>query len=167
MNNINSNILDVEPFINLDLVVGVDNIFQLVAPTHQEADKNLIKWVYKSLKLGGSAIFDFRDFSQDYLQYMNIHGNSEARIWQEFPTYDKYKYLFEYVFTKNDKLFLERRYLKRDTLEESISVIEFKMYSHKQLQELFRKYGFKEVKVVKNWFVESGMLNRFLIYAKK
>jgi len=103
------------------------------------------------------------------LRYIEVHGHNEARIWHEFPGYDKYKYGFEYVFLDKWKLFLERRYLKRDTLGETVSTVEFMIYTEKQIELLFQKSGFTKVSIIPNWSNESagGISSCFLVHAKK
>ena len=169
VHNINSDIMRVNPYNNLDLIIGVDTVFQLVAPMFESAEEKLLKWTYQSLHTGGVAIFDFRDFSKDYLRYIEVHGNNEARIWHEFSDYDKYKYEFEYVYLDKGKLFLERKYFKRHTFEESVSTVEFMLYTPKQLEALFDKIGFQNIKIIPDWFNESagGISPCFLVYATK
>ena len=123
----------------------------------------------KAYARGRGAIFDFRNFSLDYLRYIEVNGDNEARIWHEFPGYDKYKYEFEYVFLDKGKLFLEQRYLKRDTSEETVSRVELMIYTEKQIKLLFQKSGFTKVGIIPNWANESSCGNSrcFLVHAKK
>jgi hypothetical protein len=53
VNNINSDIMRVNPYNNLDLIIGVDTVFQLVAPMFESAEEKLLKWTYQSLRTGG------------------------------------------------------------------------------------------------------------------
>ena len=76
----NSNILDVETFEELDLIIGLDTIFQLVTPIGKIAEKTLVGWIYNSLKKGGHVMLDFRDLNQDYGKYIKINGNNAASV---------------------------------------------------------------------------------------
>jgi hypothetical protein len=98
-----------------------------------------------------------------------VNGNNEARIWHEFTGNDKYKYELESVFLNEGKLFLERRYLKRNTLEESVSTVKFMIYTKKEIELLFQKSGFNEVRIIPNWYNESagGISPCFLVHSVK
>ena len=54
--NINSDFMQVAPYNNLDLIIGVDTVFQLIAPLFEQAAENILSWSYQSLGSGGQFL---------------------------------------------------------------------------------------------------------------
>ena len=52
--NINSDFMQMAPYNNLDLIIGVDVVFQLIAPLFEQVAENILSWSYQSLRSGGS-----------------------------------------------------------------------------------------------------------------
>jgi hypothetical protein len=53
--NINSDFMKVAPYNNLVLIIGVDTVFQLVAPIFEHSAEKILQWTYQSLRSGGGV----------------------------------------------------------------------------------------------------------------
>jgi hypothetical protein len=54
--NLKANVFEINPPANMDLVLGVDIVFQLFGPLFPKASDKIIKWFHKALKKDGRLI---------------------------------------------------------------------------------------------------------------
>lgn len=70
--NINNNFLEEKPTDNFDIVIGMDIVFQFIAPLYPDAIRDSLKWIYQSLRTDGYLLLELRDFNEFHIQ-IKVH----------------------------------------------------------------------------------------------
>jgi hypothetical protein len=165
--NLNENIFNIQPNKKFDLIIGVDIVLQLIAPIHKDAETNLLKWVYENLQLGGYVVFELCSFSK-IIKQLELENNS-LNIWTEFPLSDPFKYILSNIsFDENQNLDWNKKFIKRNSMDESTFKNIIKPYTPEQITDALTKVGFSDIKIQNHWHIENDCdEEEFIVIAKK
>jgi len=109
--NLNEDILKIvkSSFDNFDLIIGVDIVLQLISPITKTAEKDILSWVFNSLKPKGFLILELWDFEHILKQLDLIKDN--LQMWEEFSQNDPFQFLLSQINLNEEKnIFKERFY---------------------------------------------------------
>jgi len=152
--NLNENIFDIPPRKELDLVIGIDIVFQLISPLSNDAEKKLLLWIKKSLRKGGFIILELWDF-EHILKLLQISQN-KLRLWEEFSKNDPFEFVLASMSLNKEKdIVWEKLFLKRNSKERSKFINILRPYSPEKIKSILELNGFGSVKFYKKWGNES------------
>lgn len=139
----NKNILEEKPLENMDLVIGVDIVFQLIGPLHGKAEDKLLKWSAASLKKGGCLVFELMGF-EHFKKFIDLSEDGIFRAWEEFPPHDPFQFVLAKISqNKQGDIVWDKLFLKRNSMEKSTFTNVLRPYSRKEITKKLESYGFK------------------------
>ncbi len=139
--NINCNFLEDRKENEFDCIIMVDIVFQLISPLYDSAEAEMVQWLRRSLKKGGSLFLEIIDYS-DILKY--IEKENVLQTWEEFPEEDPFQYSLQKLSIDkdnnlvNEKTFIGRYNNMRDYFKNVI-----RSYTPEELVKLFSDNRFK------------------------
>lgn len=161
------NVLDAPPLENYDLVIGIDLVFQLIAPLYPEAQTEILSWINGSLKTGGYLLLELMDF-QTVIHLMNLSANGVYHWWEEFPIYDPWEFgLARFSLSPDQDIVWEKRFVKRGSVERSSFTNILKNFSPQSMVKILESAGFSARVFSKD---DSGIKlepGEFIVLAKK
>lgn len=165
--NINKNIFDVTPDEKFDLIIAVDIVLQLITPISDDAESKLMTWIYQNLKEDGYIILELWSFSS-ILKKLSLTENSLC-TWEEFPASDPFKYILSNIsLDKDNNISWKKKFIKKDSYEESVFNNILKPYTKEQMSNLLSKYGFKNIEIFDFWKEKNDCIqDEYIIIAKK
>lgn len=165
--NLNKNILDINPFTNLDLIIGVDIVLQLISPLYKNAESDIVDWIRKSLKSGGSVLLELWDFKHILEQLDFVSGN--LQIWEEFSINDPYEFMLARINKdENEDIIWEKTFIKRNSCEKSSFTNILRPYSPEQITSILKKHGFQAVECFYQWNKPGDVSQgEYIVLAKK
>jgi len=154
--NLNSNVLEMKPFENFDLIMAVDIVFQLISPVDDLAEEVFLKWARKSLKSTGFLVLELWDLDNIKRQLELFQNN--LKIWEEFPSSDPWEFvLAEITADSNKDIVWKKMFLKRGAAERSSFINILRPYSKAEITEILLKAGFAHVQIFDYWELPSRM----------
>lgn len=144
--NINDNFLLVDPLTNYDLVIAVDNAFQIITPLSEDAEYQTLNWISETLKTGGYLLLELWN-CDNYLEMIKLSDNRTLRIWESFEKNDPWEYMLcEIKINRQKDLLWKKFYKKRNSNEQSESQVIIRPYSINAISKKLKKFGFKILK---------------------
>jgi len=141
--NLKANVFETNPPENMDLVLGVDIVFQLFGPLFPKASDKIIKWFHKALKKDGVLLLEIMDF-QYFKKCIALSKEKEFRWWEKFPEHDPFEFvLAEILLDRNKDIVWKKRFFRRNSDERSDFENVLRPYTQAQIKKLFSSYGFK------------------------
>ncbi|MER2492181.1 hypothetical protein [Catenovulum sediminis] len=148
--NINSDLFDLQPLQQCDMIIGVDVILQLISPMSDNAEQQLLSWCFTSLKEQGYLLLEMVDYSSIVAQLPLNDGMLQT--WKKFPHSDPFEYILCKVFeNENRDLRWEKTFLKRNSLDKEYSTNILRPYSKSQIINLLKETGFAQVSIFDKW----------------
>lgn len=140
--NINENILNAPCQEKFDLVIGIDEVLQLIAPLYPIALTDVLSWINQSLKMGGYLFLELMDY-QHILQMINLTENGVYHWWQEFPEHDPWEFsLVRFSLDEQKDIVWNKLFLKRASMERSRMVYVLRDYSPEDIAGALEEAGF-------------------------
>lgn len=137
------NVLEEPPLKNMDLVIGVDIVFQLIGPLSGGAEDKLLKWSASSLKKGGFLVLELMGF-EHFKKFISLSEDGIFRYWEEFPPHDPFQFVLAKISqNKKGDIVWDKLFLKRNSMEKSTFTNVLRPYSKKEIVQKLEKYGFK------------------------
>ena len=168
--NINQDFLELVPYKNLDLVISVDITFQLIAALNNQAETQGLRWIYDSLRPGGSIILELRYFEEFSSRISET--TKDYKFWEEFPAHDPFEFVLAKISRDEKNLLVwEKNFFERNSMKRSRFTNIFKPYNHDTVKTALTNAGFKSIEFSKNW-LDSDDENAtrkdiFIVRAKK
>jgi SAM-dependent methyltransferase len=149
-----------------DLVIGVDIVFQFIAPLYPEAEKNSLDWVKRTLRPGGHLLLELRDFADFDVQIKNS-PKEVFHFWEEFPEPDPFEFvLAKMYYDENKSLCWDKTFLERNSGKKSKFVNILKLYKENQISDVLRNAGFDSIKIY-HGFSENTKSETYIVTAQK
>jgi hypothetical protein len=139
--NINDNILNAAHLQQYDLIIGVDLVFQLIAPVAPHAEASLVQWITQSLREDGFLFLQLMDF-RHILEMIRLQ-NGVYHWWERFPEYDPWE-LVLVQFSLNDQkdIIWNKTFIKRNSTERSHFINVLRNYTPETMLSILAKAGF-------------------------
>lgn len=165
--NINDELFNVNLNKQFDIIIGVDIVLQLISPTSKNAEELFFQWTLDHLSKDGYLILELWSF-QEILQQIELSENS-LKLWQEFPSSDPFKYLLAHIHKdENQNICWNKKFIKRNTYDESEFFHVLKPYSKQKIVKLLEKYGFCDIQIFDYWNQKSDCeKDEYIVVAKK
>jgi hypothetical protein len=164
--NINNNFLEEKPTDNFDIVIGMDIVFQFIAPLYPDAIRDSLKWIYQSLRTDGYLLLELRDFNEFHIQ---IKSSSNGRLnhWEEFAAPDPFEFVLASIYYDEEKyLHWDKTFLERKNGVKSKFNNILKPYFRDEIKELLEAYNFHSVKIFDSFSPEINE-DTYIVLAKK
>jgi SAM-dependent methyltransferase len=168
VHNQQENVMDVAPVKEMDLIIGVDNILNLIAPLHPTAEQNILSWIRKGLRTNGYLILELWDFVH-ILKLIELSDNQQLKIWGEFPQPDQFEFgMYQVSLNENQYVVWKKMYLKRNSTERSHFENILKPYTHEKIIKVLKTAGFKHIRIFPKWNPEEEQVKgEYVVLAKK
>ena len=164
--NVNSDFLKAESLANYDLILGVDIVFQFIAPLYAEAEANSLSWILSSLKKGGSLLLELRDFA-DFDRQISYAKDNIVQSWEAFPEPDPFEFvLAKILYDKEKNIRWEKMFLERNSVNRSSFINILKPYRREDISKTLEKAGFSDVRIF-NGFIEQPSSETYIVLATK
>ncbi len=167
VNNINKNIFDLEPLVNMDVVIGVDIVFQLIAPVYPNAELDLLSWIYGSMKSQGHLVLELWDF-EHILQQLSL-TNNDLELKEHFDASDPFESVLANIKQNAEKdIVWEKKFIKRS--DKSISEFNniLRPYSSQQITRVLEDAGFENINIYSKWSENASMAQgEYIVVAQK
>lgn len=139
---VNKNFLeDIPNGENFDLVVMVDIVFQIIAPLHDNAERDTMEWVSNALKDGGYLFMEIEDYTEILLEIERSDGS--LRRWVEFGEGDPFQYALHLIQKDGDgNLVVKKTHIRRDGGAQDHFRNVIRSYSEEEIQDLLTRSGF-------------------------
>lgn len=149
--NFNENFLDFDfsKINKLDLVFCVDLAFQFCEPIKKGSDYELLNKVYNNLNFKGKIVLEL-DGCKSIIDSIKISN----RLWDEFPETDPWRFSLWDCSFENSELNWKKTFISRKGEFFNSEVI-LRIYKKEEIIDLFERVGFKNVKLYKNWKMDS------------
>lgn len=138
--NLNQNILQNHTNEKFDLIIGVDIVFQIIAPLYENAQRDLILWIKNHCIQGGYVLLEFMDCVLNRKAIADRHNKN----WTEFPCTDPFQYMLtEVTYDSNENIRYDKIFVPRgnDKIETMTNII--KPYTENEISTLLMEFGFK------------------------
>lgn len=140
--NVLGNILEAPPLKEMDLIIGVDLVFQLIAPLYSEAERDLLSWTSQSLKKGGYLILELLDF-QFILEQIERSNTGNYLWWESFPSHDPWEFsLARFSLDSQKDIVWDKIFIKRNSSERSSFKNILRNYSPETITRVLEAAGF-------------------------
>lgn len=165
--NLNQNVFDMDFQIEFDLIIAVDIVLQLIVPISNNSEEKIMNWIYNNLKENGYIVFELWTFLS-ILEQLNLSNNS-LKLWDEFPNSDPFKYILSDIkIDEDDNIIWKKRFIKRDSYEESNFNNILKPYKKEEISDILLKYGFRDIEIFDCWKEQNDTdKDEFIIVARK
>ena len=166
--NLNSNIFDVKPPENCDLLLGVDIALQLMTPVAPNAERDLFAWMRKAIRPGGYLILEMWDLSF-ILRQMELASGC-LQYWKEFPKSDPFEFILMQVQSNNEHdLVWKKTFIKRNSMERSHFENVIRPYNQQRIINLLQMNGFNKIEKHDYWQTPGDVNDEgeYIILAKK
>ena len=169
--NINDDILniDLEQFNSIDLFICVDNALQFLEPIKKNSVLDLFSKLSKTLHKDGYIILELWSM-HNILK--NIHVNNGIyKTQQEFGNFDPFSYMTEQIELDDENYVVWNKHFhhRHDQTKSSDMQNILKPYSPEEISGLLITAGFNNVRIYKNFELESYDNNHdeYVVVAKK
>lgn len=143
--NVNNNFLEESHCPNFDLVIGVDIVFQFIAPLYPDSEKDSLNWIYNSLKPNGHVLLELRDFDEFKVQIENSKNHC-LNHWEEFAAPDPFEFVLASIYYDEDNyLHWDKTFLQRTNGAKSKFNNILKPYLRDQAKQLLETANFHSV----------------------
>jgi SAM-dependent methyltransferase len=147
VHNINNDFLKEKPLQDIDLVIGVDIVFQLISPLYAGAEQDALNWIHTALRHNGYLLFELRDFDEYALQ-LEKAKKDYLHHWEEFPDPDPFEFMLVNIYYDEERhLHWDKTFLERKTANKSTFNNVLKPYSRDQIRRLLESAGFRNVRI--------------------
>lgn len=164
--NINNDFLKEALPYEFDLVLGMDIVFQFIAPLYPNAELDCLNWIYRSLRKNGTLIFELRDF-EDFDKQIKNANNNVVYSWEEFAPTDPFEFVLAKLFYDSDKnLCWDKLFLERNSLNRSSFTNILKPYTRESIKELLERVNFNSIEIF-NGVTDSVASETYIVKAKK
>lgn len=164
--NINNDFLKEITPENFDIVLGMDIVFQFIAPLYPGAEAECLDWTYRSLRPGGSIILELRDFA-DFDKQIKDAKNNIVLSWEEFPASDPFEFVLAKILYDAEKnLRWEKLFFERNTMNRSSFINILKPYPRSVIQGMLEKANFRSIEIY-NGFTDTVAGETYIVVAKK
>lgn len=154
--NLNVNVFETKPPLDMDLVLGVDIVFQLLGPLFPKAEDRIIRWIHKALKKDGVLLLEIVDFHY-FKKCIALTEEKVFRWWEKFPEYDPFEFVLAELFLdKNNDIVWKKRFFRRNSNERSDFDNVLRPYDPAQIKKLFTGYDF-QCKVFPCWKTKGDL----------
>lgn len=148
--NINSNIFEISPPQEFDLLLGVDIALQLMTPISDTAERQLFSWMRRAVKADGYLILEMWNLEK-VLHQLELAAGC-LQYWKEFPKSDPWEFILMQVQQNDDKdLVWKKTFLKRNSMERSYFNNVIRPYNKDRITNLLRMNGFENVRIFDYW----------------
>ena len=166
VHNINNNFLEVKPHTNFDIVIGMDIVFQFIAPLYPSAVLDSLNWIYQSLRTGGYLLLELREFNEFYIQ-VTSSSNGCLNHWEEFAAPDPFEFVLASIYyDKENYLHWDKTFIERKNGAKSKFNNILKPYTQDEIKDLLEAFNFHSVKIFNSFSSETNE-DTYIVLAKK
>jgi 2-polyprenyl-3-methyl-5-hydroxy-6-metoxy-1,4-benzoquinol methylase len=164
--NINDDVFncDLTSLPKFDLVLCADLVFQFFEPINEGDSYKFLFNIYNRMNQGGAVILEL----DDHNKILKCMHDGEAKIWQEFPKPDPWRYLLWDCEYKDSCITLNKTFVNRTTPEIYKSSVVLRNYTREESIDLLKSCKFGDVESFEYFDKPSDLLeDEFITIGRK